>query len=65
VVLGGTALAGGKGSIMGTLAGVLILAVLASVFNALQISGFAKDVLRGVILITAVGFYAIRTTRDS
>jgi ribose transport system permease protein len=65
VVLGGTALAGGKGSIMGTLAGVLILAVLDSVFNALQISGFAKDVLRGVILITAVGFYAVRAGRGS
>jgi ribose transport system permease protein len=60
VVLGGTALAGGKGTIMGTLAGVLILAVLDSVFNALQITAFAKDVLRGIILIAAVAFYVIR-----
>ena len=60
VVLGGTALTGGKGTIMGTLAGVLILAVLDSVFNALQITAFAKDVLRGIILIAAVAFYVIR-----
>jgi ribose/xylose/arabinose/galactoside ABC-type transport system permease subunit len=63
VVLGGTALSGGKGTIMGTLAGVLILAVLDSVFNALQITGFAKDVLRGIILIAAVTFYVVRERR--
>jgi ribose transport system permease protein len=48
---------------MGTLAGVLILAVLDSVFNALQITAFAKDVLRGIILIAAVAFYVIRERR--
>jgi ribose transport system permease protein len=63
VVLGGTALSGGKGTIMGTLAGVLILAVLDNVFNALQITAFAKDVLRGIILIAAVAFYVIREKR--
>jgi len=63
VVLGGTALSGGKGTIMGTLAGVLILAVLDNVFNALQITAFAKDVLRGVILIAAVAFYVVRDRR--
>jgi ribose transport system permease protein len=63
VVLGGTALAGGRGGVMGTLAGVLILAVLDNVFNALQINAFVKDVLRGVIIVAAVAVYAYRSRR--
>jgi ribose transport system permease protein len=60
VVLGGTLLLGGRGGVSGTLAGVLILAVLDTVFNVLQIDPFFRDVLRGVIIITAVALYARR-----
>lgn len=58
VVLGGTLLLGGRGGIAGTVAGVLILAVLDTVFNVMQIDPFAKDVLRGAIIIAAVAIYA-------
>jgi ribose transport system permease protein len=61
VVVGGTALAGGRGGVIGTLAGVFVLAVLDNVFNLLQINAFWKDVLRGIILIVAVAIYVIRT----
>lgn len=60
VVLGGTFLMGGRGGIAGTLAGVLILAELDTVFNILQVDPFFKDVLRGVIIIAAVAIYARR-----
>lgn len=60
VVLGGTLLLGGRGSVAGTVGGVLILAVLDTVFNVLQIDPFFKDVLRGVIIIAAVAIYARR-----
>lgn len=60
VVLGGTLLLGGRGGIAGTIGGVLILAVLDTVFNILQVDPFFKDVLRGVIIITAVAIYARR-----
>jgi ribose transport system permease protein len=63
VVVGGTALAGGRGGVMGTLAGVLILAVLDNVFNALQINAFVKDILRGAIIVTAVAVYAYQARR--
>lgn len=63
VVLGGTVLAGGRGGVMGTLAGVLILAVLDNVFNALQINAFVKDILRGVIIVSAVAIYAFQARR--
>jgi ribose transport system permease protein len=60
VVVGGTALSGGTGGVIGTLGGVLILAVLDNLFNALEVNAFLKDVLRGVIIIAAVALYALR-----
>ena len=60
VVLGGTALAGGRGGVLGTIGGVFILAVLDNTFNQLEVNAFLKDVVRGVILIAAVAVYARR-----
>lgn len=60
VVLGGTLLMGGRGGIAGTIAGVLILATLDTVFNLLQVDPFFRDVLRGVIIVAAVALYARR-----
>jgi ribose transport system permease protein len=60
VVLGGTLLLGGRGGVAGTVAGVAILAVLDTVFNVMQIDPFAKDVLRGAVIIAAVAIYARR-----
>ncbi|MBY5163864.1 ABC transporter permease [Salsipaludibacter albus] len=60
VVLGGTLLMGGRGGVGGTVAGVLILATLDTVFNLLQVDPFFRDVLRGVIIIAAVALYARR-----
>ncbi|MCG5214837.1 ABC transporter permease [Streptosporangium sp. KLBMP 9127] len=60
VVLGGTALAGGKGGVAGTVGGVLLLAVLDSVFNQLEVNSFFKDVVRGLVIVIAVAVYARR-----
>jgi ribose transport system permease protein len=60
VVLGGTLLLGGRGGIGGTIAGVLILGVLDTVFNQLQIDPFFRDVVRGVVIVAAVALYARR-----
>lgn len=60
VVLGGTLLDGGRGSIAGSVAGVGVLSVLDTTFDALQIDPFFKDVLRGVVIIVAVALYARR-----
>ena len=64
VVLGGTALAGGRGGVLGTFAGVLILALLDNAFNQLAINTFLKDVVRGAIIIGAVAIYALRQRRE-
>jgi ribose transport system permease protein len=58
VVLGGTALTGGRGGVVGTMGGVAILAVLDNVFNQLEFNAFLKDVVRGIIIIAAVAVYA-------
>lgn len=60
VVLGGTLLAGGRGGVVGTIGGVLILATLDTIFDDLGVTPFAKDVVRGVVLIVAVALYARR-----
>ena len=60
VVLGGTALMGGRGGVLGTFAGVLILALLDNAFNQLQIDPLLKDVVRGVIIIAAVAALTVR-----
>lgn len=60
VVLGGTLLLGGRGSVAGTVGGVLILATLDTAFNVLQVDPFFKDVLRGAIIVVAVALYARR-----
>ena len=59
VLLGGTSLYGGKGSIPGTLAGVLILGVL---FNGFTMIGFSVHVrlFQGIILIVIVALYEMR-----
>lgn len=65
VVLGGTALAGGRGGVLGTFAGVFILALLDNAFNQLQVNTFLKDVVRGAIIIAAVAAYAMRQRKVS
>jgi ribose transport system permease protein len=61
VVIGGTLLAGGRGGVWGTLAGVLLFAVLDASFNMLGISAYPKLVLRGLIVIAAVAVYTVRS----
>lgn len=60
VVLGGTLLAGGKGSITGTLGGVLIFAMMDNIMSVMQVNPFLKDVVRGIVIVVAVAVYARR-----
>jgi ribose/xylose/arabinose/galactoside ABC-type transport system permease subunit len=58
-VVGGTILAGGKGGVAGTMAGVLLFASLDASFNMLGVDAFVKQVLRGAIVIAAVAVHAV------
>lgn len=65
VVLGGTSLAGGKGSLVGTLVGVFILRVLDNGLVQMRVSSFYQDVVGGLMLLLAVGFDQIRLKLSS
>jgi ribose transport system permease protein len=54
VVIGGTLLIGGRGTIVGTVLGVLIFTTLGNVFTLNNLSSSAQAVARGVIIILAV-----------
>ncbi|MCA0453688.1 MAG: ABC transporter permease [Chloroflexi bacterium] len=60
VVLGGTTLVGGKGTLLGTLIGVILLRTLDNGLIQLNVSAFWQDVARGVVLLLAVGVDQIR-----
>jgi ribose transport system permease protein len=64
VVLGGVALAGGRGRLLGALAAVVILAVIDSVFNFFQADPFLRTLVRGVVIVGAVALYAYRGERE-
>ncbi len=54
VVIGGTSLSGGKGSVMGTVLGCLIIGVLNNALFLLNVSPFWQQVIKGVIILVAV-----------
>ncbi|MDQ0574061.1 ABC transporter permease [Agromyces albus] len=62
VVLGGTLLLGGRGSIWGTIGGVAIFAVVDNVMSVMQVNPFLKDVVRGIVIVAAVAVYTARIT---
>jgi len=63
VVVGGASLAGGKSSVMGCIAAVLILGIINNLLNLLGISSYYQYVLQGVILIGALAISASRSRK--
>ena len=54
VVIGGTPLTGGRGSVWGTLTGVLLLGIIANGLNLLHVEASWQYVVTGVVIIIAV-----------
>jgi ribose transport system permease protein len=54
VVIGGTSMSGGKGTVIGTVIGVLILGVVGNMLNMLQVSTYLQGLVKGLIIIAAV-----------
>lgn len=55
VVLGGTSLTGGKGTIFGTVVGVFIIGIITNGLNLLGVSTYYQYIIKGVVLILSVG----------
>jgi ribose transport system permease protein len=60
VLIGGTRLGGGKGGVIGTVAGVLIVSVLNNIFNLMGVNPYLQWIIKGLILLGAVAIYSAR-----
>lgn len=54
VVIGGTSLLGGRGSIAGTVIGVLIIGVINNGLDLLNVSSYYQQIIKGIIIVGAV-----------
>lgn len=64
VVIGGGSLSGGEGSIVGSVVGALIMAILRNGCNLVGIPNYVQNVVIGAIIILAVGIDRLRHTRS-
>ena len=65
VVIGGTLLSGGRGTIVGTVLGVLIFTTLSNVFTQNNLSSSAQSVAKGLIIVVAVLLQQRLATRSN
>ena len=61
VVIGGTRLSGGRGTILGSIVGTLILGILSNGLDILNVSSYIQQILTGVIIIGSVWIDQIKT----
>ncbi len=54
VVVGGTSMSGGRGTILGTVLGMLIIAVMNNLLNLIGVPPFLREAFKGLIVIVAV-----------
>jgi len=65
VVVGGTSLAGGKGSVLRTVLGTLLVILLSNCMNLLGVSVYMQNVLKGLILVIVIWLDGRRNSRRS
>ena len=60
VVMGGTALSGGKGGILNTLVGILVIILLANGLNMMGVQPYTQTLIKGLVVILAVAMTSER-----
>lgn len=63
-VLGGTQFSGGKGTLFGTMMGVLIMGIIGNGINILNVNPFYEQVVRGLVIALALVFYGRVSARS-
>ncbi|KTJ68261.1 sugar ABC transporter permease [Enterobacter cloacae subsp. cloacae] len=61
VVVGGASLAGGRGNVVNTIVGVMILSIISNLMNLMNISGYNQQVVKGLIIIAAVMLESLKS----
>jgi len=61
VVLGGTSILGGRGSYLGTVAGVILITLLQSILSVMQIEEFGRHVIYGAVIVGMLLIYGRRS----
>ncbi len=61
VVVGGTAITGGRGSILGTLLGVMLMGMISTALTFMGFSAYWEKAIQGAIILCAVAFDAVRS----
>lgn len=59
-VIGGVPITGGKGSVIGTFFGVLLLGVIANALNILNVSPYTQQIAQGALILVALAISALR-----
>ena len=63
VIIGGTSLFGGSGSILGTAIGTLMMTIIKNAMVILRIDVYWQDLVVGIVIIAAVGLDQLRRRR--
>ncbi len=61
VVIGGVPITGGRGGVVGTFFGVLLLGVISNMLNLLRVDPFLQDIAFGGLIVLAIGVSWLRT----
>jgi len=57
VVLGGTSILGGRGSYLGTVAGVILITLLQSILSVMQMPEAGRQIIYGVVIVAMLLLY--------
>lgn len=63
VVLGGTSLLGGRGSLFGTIGGVVLLSLVSSSVTLLQLPATLTELIRGIVILAAAAIFVAKVRR--
>ncbi len=62
VVMGGMSLNGGKGNVLGTVVGAMLMAVISNGLNIIEVDPYWQDIVIGLIIVIAVILSNFRST---